>query len=137
MEARRSFGGRPNTWPRPAARRRRARDSSGCDSPVNPEFGDAASSLKRASSFIPASCRRLNLGAGSSASCLRPDGLSACFPADNFNQQTQTYLFTMTPAQLRRAREALDQFAIETPSWGFADTGTRFGKFFQDASAID
>jgi L-rhamnose isomerase / sugar isomerase len=43
----------------------------------------------------------------------------------------------MTPAQLRRAREALDSFVIETPSWGFADTGTRFGKFFQDASAID
>ncbi len=43
----------------------------------------------------------------------------------------------MTPAQLRRAREALDTFLIETPSWGFADTGTRFGKFFQDAAAID
>jgi L-rhamnose isomerase/sugar isomerase len=43
----------------------------------------------------------------------------------------------MTSKQLRRAREALDSFAIETPSWGFADTGTRFGKFFQDAAAID
>jgi len=43
----------------------------------------------------------------------------------------------MTPTQLRRAREALDSFTIETPSWGFADTGTRFGKFFQDAAAID
>lgn len=43
----------------------------------------------------------------------------------------------MTPTQLRRARAALDSFAIETPSWGFADTGTRFGKFFQDAAAID
>jgi L-rhamnose isomerase/sugar isomerase len=43
----------------------------------------------------------------------------------------------MTPVQSRRARAALDSFAIETPSWGFADTGTRFGKFFQDASAID
>lgn len=30
----------------------------------------------------------------------------------------------------------LDQFAVETPSWGFADTGTRFGKFCQDAAAI-
>src|SRR3984957_17036284 len=29
----------------------------------------------------------------------------------------------------------LDSFAIETPSWGYADTGTRFGKFFQDAAA--
>jgi L-rhamnose isomerase/sugar isomerase len=43
----------------------------------------------------------------------------------------------MKPAQLRRARAALDSFVIETPSWGFADTGTRFGKFFQDAAAID
>ncbi|MCE9590947.1 MAG: TIM barrel protein [Planctomycetes bacterium] len=32
---------------------------------------------------------------------------------------------------------ALDKFKIELPSWGFADTGTRFGKFFQDASAVD
>ena len=29
----------------------------------------------------------------------------------------------------------LDQFNIEVPSWGFADTGTRFGKFFQAAAA--
>lgn len=31
----------------------------------------------------------------------------------------------------------LDQLEIELPSWGFADTGTRFGKFFQDAAAIN
>ena len=43
----------------------------------------------------------------------------------------------MTPKTLRRAVEALDSFNVETPSWGFADTGTRFGKFFQDAAAID
>ena len=43
----------------------------------------------------------------------------------------------MTPAQLRRARAPLDTFLIETPSWGFVDTGTRFGKCFQDAAAID
>jgi len=30
---------------------------------------------------------------------------------------------------------ALDTFAIELPSWGFADTGTRFGKFLQPAAA--
>jgi L-rhamnose isomerase/sugar isomerase len=30
----------------------------------------------------------------------------------------------------------LDRFQIETPSWGYADTGTRFGKFFQDAAAV-
>ncbi len=29
----------------------------------------------------------------------------------------------------------LDGFAIEVPSWGFADTGTRFGKFAQAAAA--
>lgn len=29
----------------------------------------------------------------------------------------------------------LDQFMIETPSWGYADTGTRFGKFLQPAAA--
>ena len=29
----------------------------------------------------------------------------------------------------------LDGFKIEVPSWGFADTGTRFGKFAQEAAA--
>jgi L-rhamnose isomerase / sugar isomerase len=29
----------------------------------------------------------------------------------------------------------LDEFQIEVPSWGFADTGTRFGKFLQPAAA--
>src|SRR5206468_4934088 len=29
----------------------------------------------------------------------------------------------------------LDDFKIETPSWGYADTGTRFGKFLQSAAA--
>jgi len=43
----------------------------------------------------------------------------------------------MTPKLIRRAVDALDTFQVETPSWGFADTGTRFGKFFQDAAAID
>jgi L-rhamnose isomerase/sugar isomerase len=31
--------------------------------------------------------------------------------------------------------KSLDAFEIELPSWGFADTGTRFGKFHQPASA--
>ncbi len=35
----------------------------------------------------------------------------------------------------RRALAALDRFQIELPSWGFAQTGTRFGKFAQDAAA--
>jgi L-rhamnose isomerase/sugar isomerase len=30
---------------------------------------------------------------------------------------------------------ALDNFQIELPSWGFANTGTRFGKFLQPAAA--
>ena len=33
--------------------------------------------------------------------------------------------------------KALDAFKIELPSWGFADTGTRFGKFLQPAAAVD
>ena len=35
----------------------------------------------------------------------------------------------------RAVARRLDQFQIETPSWGYADTGTRFGKFLQDAAA--
>src|SRR5580765_8766871 len=31
--------------------------------------------------------------------------------------------------------KALDKFKIELPSWGFANTGTRFGKFIQAAAA--
>src|ERR1700749_5253593 len=34
-----------------------------------------------------------------------------------------------------QAFEALDSFQIELPSWGFANTGTRFGKFLQPAAA--
>ena len=34
-----------------------------------------------------------------------------------------------------RAAQALDAFQIEIPSWGFANTGTRFGKFTQPAAA--
>jgi len=33
-------------------------------------------------------------------------------------------------------RQALDRFRIELPSWGFANTGTRFGKFLQPAAAL-
>src|SRR5271170_5912868 len=32
---------------------------------------------------------------------------------------------------------ALNQFRIEIPSWGFANTGTRFGKFIQSAAATN
>jgi L-rhamnose isomerase / sugar isomerase len=40
-------------------------------------------------------------------------------------------------ALVSRLLPVLDGFAIEVPSWGFADTGTRFGKYLQDAAAID
>ena len=33
--------------------------------------------------------------------------------------------------------QALDRFKIELPSWGFANTGTRFGKFMQAAAATN
>src|SRR5271170_372347 len=33
--------------------------------------------------------------------------------------------------------QALDRFKIELPSWGFANTGTRFGKFVQPAAATN
>ena len=39
------------------------------------------------------------------------------------------------PATTDDALKALDAFEIELPSWGFADTGTRFGKFPQPAAA--
>jgi L-rhamnose isomerase/sugar isomerase len=43
----------------------------------------------------------------------------------------------MTQDQIQqRVAVALDQFVIELPSWGFANTGTRFGKFIQAAAAI-
>src|SRR5277367_1523627 len=38
-------------------------------------------------------------------------------------------------AHAERIAKALDQFSIEIPSWGFANTGTRFGKFLQPAAA--
>ncbi len=42
---------------------------------------------------------------------------------------------SLTSAQQERAFHALDSFAVEVPSWGFANTGTRFGKFIQPAAA--
>ena len=37
--------------------------------------------------------------------------------------------------EVERVFAALDSFRIELPSWGFANTGTRFGKFVQGAAA--
>ena len=41
----------------------------------------------------------------------------------------------MDPRQTERVFNALETFRIELPSWGFANTGTRFGKFIQPAAA--
>jgi L-rhamnose isomerase/sugar isomerase len=41
----------------------------------------------------------------------------------------------MTSKQQATVSRALDSFAIELPSWGFANTGTRFGKFIQESAA--
>ncbi len=41
----------------------------------------------------------------------------------------------LTTRQQELAFKALDAFAIELPSWGFANTGTRFGKFIQASAA--
>ena len=35
----------------------------------------------------------------------------------------------------QRSTAILDAFQIEIPSWGFANTGTRFGKFVQPGAA--
>jgi L-rhamnose isomerase/sugar isomerase len=43
----------------------------------------------------------------------------------------------MRDTQAQKILDALDRFQIETASWAFADTGTRFGKFLQDAAAIN
>ncbi|MFZ0305394.1 MAG: TIM barrel protein [Terracidiphilus sp.] len=42
---------------------------------------------------------------------------------------------TSDSAIREKAFNALDSFQIEIPSWGFANTGTRFGKFVQAAAA--
>jgi L-rhamnose isomerase/sugar isomerase len=41
----------------------------------------------------------------------------------------------ITNQQVESIAKALDVFRIELPSWGFANTGTRFGKFLQPAAA--
>ena len=43
----------------------------------------------------------------------------------------------MTTQQSENIHKALDSFRIELPSWGFANTGTRFGKFLQPAAATN
>lgn len=41
----------------------------------------------------------------------------------------------MNSSHAGKVAQALDHFRIEIPSWGFANTGTRFGKFIQAAAA--
>ena len=41
----------------------------------------------------------------------------------------------MTEKNDNKTVKSLDHFRIELPSWGFANTGTRFGKFIQPAAA--
>ncbi len=41
----------------------------------------------------------------------------------------------LTARQSETIFHALDRFEIELPSWGFANTGTRFGKYLQAAAA--
>src|SRR5690348_5577932 len=41
----------------------------------------------------------------------------------------------MKDQQIEAVGKALDELQIELPSWGFANTGTRFGKFIQPAAA--
>jgi L-rhamnose isomerase/sugar isomerase len=42
----------------------------------------------------------------------------------------------MESAHAQKIFEAMDRFCIEIPSWGFANTGTRFGKYLQPAAAV-
>src|SRR6266436_731228 len=41
----------------------------------------------------------------------------------------------ITSKQTDTIVQALNDFRIELPSWGFANTGTRFGKYLQPAAA--
>ena len=41
----------------------------------------------------------------------------------------------MDATNTKKIFDALESFRIELPSWGFANTGTRFGKFIQPAAA--
>jgi L-rhamnose isomerase/sugar isomerase len=45
--------------------------------------------------------------------------------------------YDITSSQADAAIARLMEFKIEVPTWGFGDTGTRYGKFYQDAAAVD
>lgn len=42
----------------------------------------------------------------------------------------------ISSSQFDTVLKQLDEFRIELPSWGFANTGTRFGKFIQPGAAV-
>src|SRR5260370_41597868 len=43
---------------------------------------------------------------------------------------------SMDTTHTDRIVRALNRLRIELPSWGFANTGTRFGKYLQPAAAV-
>jgi L-rhamnose isomerase/sugar isomerase len=57
----------------------------------------------------------------------------------SINNETSTLNggYAMKDAAMEVVWKALDTFHIELPSWGFANTGTRFGKFIQPAAATN
>ncbi len=55
----------------------------------------------------------------------------------HFRQSIRLQYTSMKDAEIEKVLNALDALKIEIPSWGFADTGTRFGKYLQEAAAID
>ena len=42
----------------------------------------------------------------------------------------------MSNVNTQAALARLERLGSRLPSWGFADTGTRFGKFLQDSAAL-
>jgi L-rhamnose isomerase/sugar isomerase len=44
---------------------------------------------------------------------------------------------SLSSSRERSIVQRLLRFKVEVPSWGYADTGTRFGKFLQPAAAVD
>ncbi len=58
-------------------------------------------------------------------------------PIDALNPRVmrETIVRMFTTRQIDAVVGALNDFQIELPSWGFANTGTRFGKFLQPAAA--
>ena len=50
------------------------------------------------------------------------------------SEPTKTVI--LSTFQTESIHRQLDDFRIELPSWGFANTGTRFGKFLQPGAAV-